>query len=44
MQSVCVNLWNEREHPWTNSMWRFRIQPGRELWIFLDRDYYAHVS
>ncbi len=41
---VCVHLWNEREHPWTNSMWHFRIQPGRELWIFLDRDYYAHVS
>ncbi len=41
---VCVHLWNEREQPWTNSMWHFRIQPGRELWIFLDRDYYAHVS
>ncbi len=27
---VCVHLWKEREQPWTNSMWRFRIQPGRE--------------
>ncbi len=27
---VCVHFWNEREHPWTNSMCRFQIQPGIE--------------
>ncbi len=28
---VCVCICgNDREQPWTNSMWRFRIQPGRE--------------
>ncbi len=28
---VCVCICGMREQPWTNSMWRFRIQPGREL-------------